>query len=49
MTVSATLADSPIVRAGGKIPLIIQSQFPETKPQRVPLQNVDVYQAQAGQ
>ena len=26
ISVSAMLADSPIVRAGGKIPLIIQSQ-----------------------
>jgi phenylacetate-CoA ligase len=49
MTVSATLADSPIVRAGGKIPLIIQSKFPETKPQPVPHQNADVYHAPAGQ
>jgi aconitase B len=49
MTVSATLADSPIVRAGGKIPLIIQSKFPETTRQPVPLQNAEAYQAQVGQ
>src|SRR6202041_2584066 len=49
MTVSATLADSPIGRAGGKSPLIIQSSFPGAKQPPVPRQTADAYQMQAGQ
>jgi phenylacetate-CoA ligase len=47
MTVSATLADSPIVRAGGKIPLIIQERLPETTQHRGGQPAAETYQAPA--
>lgn len=47
MRVSATLADAPIVRAGGKIPLIIQCEPASTAPGQ-PQQDVHVRYQTAG-
>ena len=44
MSVSAMLADAPIVRAGGKSPLIIQPQTPKRPPSRNTQSVIETYQ-----